>query len=401
MLMIRSAIKYIALVIIALLSQAALAQQAVVNDVKKSLNQLKMTTTDYSNAIKKLKPALTHEQTATRAETWFVAAKADIGLYNKWVDASRVGKQPNLPVMNHALIDAYSHWEHALSLDTTWLVDKHGEPVLNKKTGARRYKTKYSKEIAGQLAANAPLLYNAGNQLFNLRDWQGAYDAWRYYCRYIAPGDTLVPAVRYYQAIALWQQQQYGAAASHFAMARRGGYRHIEAYDYALSCLEAVNDTLGIVALAREAYSTFGTAQPRYLRIIINDHIKRREYVQVEAMIDSALSRDSLDAELLVAKGFIVERRDNIDAAFRYYERALAAHPDNRRAIVNVGRYYYNKATTRNRRDDIALDYYRKALPLFEQAYRMNSTSQRVRAALRDIYYQLGMASELEAIERD
>ncbi len=388
------------LTIFSLTVGASWAQQAVVNDVKKTLNQLKTTTTDYSNAIKKLQPALTDEKTANRAETWYILAKANLGLYNKWEDSQRVGRQPDLSTMNHALINAYAAWEHALSLDTLWLTDGQGAPLLNKKTGKQRYKTKYSGEIRSALISNADRLYGAGNQLFNLRDGKGALDAWEYYCRYHGAADSLTASVRYYQAIALWQQQDYAAAARHFATARELGYRHVEAYDYALTCLEATGDTTAIVKLAHEAYEEFGTAQPRYLRIIINDCVKHSDFDRAHALIDAALARDSLDVEMLVAKGYVVERQHGVDAAIPCYERALEVNPDNLRALVSVGRYYYNKATASRRQDAMTRELYKRALPLLEKVYAGRPETRGVRAALKDIYYRLGMAERLDALER-
>lgn len=385
----------------AVVAVAALGQKAVVNDVKKAVNQLKTSATDYTNAINKLKPALTHEQTADRSETWLINAKIHIGLHDRLGDAARVGKKVDVAKMEHALVDAYSSLDHCMSIDTTWLKDDNGLPILNKKTGQPRFKTKHSREATRLINEYLPQIYTAGNRLFNLGDWQGAYDAWQHYCRHTVASDTIVPSIRYYQAISLWHQQDYKAASALFAAARQAGYKKADAYDYALSCLEAIGDTAAIVNLAHEAFAALGTTRPRYLRIIINDCIATGKFEDANRLLDTAIANDSTNAELLNSKGFIIERQHDINAALPYYQRALACAPDNHIAQLNMGRYYYNQAVKqRFHNTQASLDLYRQAMPLLENAYEHNRNSRSVREALRDIYYRLGLADRLTAIEQ-
>lgn len=383
------------------MAAASSAQVAVVNDVKKSINQLKTSAADYTNAINKLKPALEHEQTGTRAQTWLVNAKAHLGLYERLGDAARVGKKVNVSQMEHALVDGCFSLERCLSLDTTWLTDKNGQPALNSKTGLPRFKTKHSAEALRLLTGNLPRLYSAGNRLFNLGDWQGACDAWQIYSRHTGAGDTLMPSIRYYQAIARWHQQDYAAAAALFEQARRLGYNNPDAFDYAMACLEATADSTAIITLAHEAFETLGTTRPRYLRIIINDCIRRGDFDRANRLLDTALATDSTNVELLNAKGIILERQMGSDSALPYFTRAINADPDNHLALFNMGRYYYNRATELRLHDSQASrDLYQQAMPLLERAYEQNPDSPTVRNALRDIYYRLGLASRLTDIEQ-
>ena len=72
-----------------------------------------------------------------------------------------------------------------------------------------------------------------------------------------------------------------------------------------------------------------------------------------------------------------------------------------------MGRYFYNKAmeTRQNSRlygkrlADLVNPIYREALPYFEKSYAINPNNRELVNALRDIYYKLGEADKLQAIE--
>ena len=72
-----------------------------------------------------------------------------------------------------------------------------------------------------------------------------------------------------------------------------------------------------------------------------------------------------------------------------------------------MGRYFYNKAqeTRQNSRlygkklAELVNPMYREALPYLEKSYEINPKNPDLINALRDIYYKLGEADKLQAIE--
>ena len=72
-----------------------------------------------------------------------------------------------------------------------------------------------------------------------------------------------------------------------------------------------------------------------------------------------------------------------------------------------MGRYFYNKAmeTRQNSRlygkklAALVNPIYREALPYLEKSYAINPDNDELINALRDIYYKLGEAEKLQAIE--
>ena len=398
-----------------LLAINADAQHSLVDHAKKDISGLTMTVDSYNKAFNKFKPALTNDETRNRAETWALANRIMIELYDKYMDNKRVGKNVDAKAMGHTLIDAYDYSINALKLDTIHVLDNKGNQVIDKKTKRPQVKTKFSKEVVNRLVEHHDGYRLAGSELYNIKDWDGAYKAWEYYClmaartddpRWIKPDSTLAE-VRYYQGIAAWQRGDTIDAVRLFSMARHMGDDRKEAYDYALICLSDMGNEAEVVRLAWEAFNKFGTSDPQYIRILINDFIIREDYSGANDLIDEAMEVNPDDDELLNLKGLVVESKENIYEAFPYYQRCIELNDSNASGLFNVGRYFYNKAmeTRLNSRlygkklSDLVNPIYREALPYLERSYAINPHNEDLRNALRDIYYKLGEADKLQEIE--
>ncbi|MBO4803173.1 MAG: tetratricopeptide repeat protein [Muribaculaceae bacterium] len=398
-----------------LLAINADAQHSLVDQAKKDISGLTMTVDSYNKAFNKFKPALTNDETRNRAETWALANRIMIELYDKYMDNKRVGKNVDAKAMGHTLIDAYDYSINALKLDTIHVLDNKGNQVIDKKTKRPQVKTKFSKEVVNRLVEHHDGYRLAGSELYNIKDWDGAYKAWEYYClmaartddpRWIKPDSTLAE-VRYYQGIAAWQRGDTIDAVRLFSMARHMGDDRKEAYDYALICLSDMGNEAEVVRLAWEAFNKFGTSDPQYIRILINDFIIREDYSGANDLIDEAMEVNPDDDELLNLKGLVVESKENIYEAFPYYQRCIELNDSNASGLFNVGRYFYNKAmeTRLNSRlygkklSDLVNPIYREALPYLERSYAINPHNEDLRNALRDIYYKLGEADKLQEIE--
>lgn len=394
---------------------SVVAQHLLVDQAKKDLSGLTMTVDSYNKAFNKLKPALTNEETRNRAETWAIANRIKIELYDKYMDNRRVGKKIDIRAMGHALIDAYDYSLIALKLDTIHILDKKGKPVIDKKTKRPRVKTKFSKDIVNRLVEHHDDYRIAGSELYNVKDWDGAYQVWDYYCqmasrtddpRWIKP-DSIVAEARYYQGIAAWQKGDTIDAVRLFSIARHAGYNRKEAYDYALVCLSDLGNETEVVKLAWEAFIKFGTSDPQYIRILINDFIQREDYSGANDLIDEAMEANPRDDELLNLKGLVVESKEDIYEAFPYYQHCIELNDSNANGLFNVGRYFYNKAQETRQKSslygkklaNLVNPIYREALPYLEKSYAINPHNTELVNALRDIYYKLGEADKLQAIE--
>ncbi len=409
--------KRITIIFVAVLAMAftANAQNSNVDEAKKVISGLSLTVDSYNKAFNKLKPALTNDETRNKAETWALANRIKIEQYDKYMDNRRVGKKIDVKAMGHTLLDAYDYSLIALKLDTIHVLDNKGQPVIDKKTKRPKVRTKYSKEVVNRLVDHHDSYRMAGSELYNIKDWEGAYQAWDDYCllaartddpRWVKP-DSVLAEVRYYQGIAAWQKGDTIDAVRLFSMARHLGDDRKEAYDYALVCLSDLGNEAEVVKLAWEAFVKFGTRDPQYIRILINDFINREDYSGANDLIDDALEASPDDDELLNLKGLVVESKEDIYEAFPYYQRCIELNDSNASGLFNVGRFFYNKAmeTRQNSRlygkklADLVNPIYREALPYLEKSYAINPRNEEVKNALRDIYYKLGEAEKLQAIE--
>ena len=409
--------KKIAIILITVVAVAfhVTAQHQLLAQAKKDISGLTMTVDSYNKAFNKFKPALTNDETRNRAETWALANRIKIELYDKYMDNRRVGKNIDVKAMGHSLIDAYDYSINALHLDTIHVLDKKGQPVIDKKTKRPKVRTKYSKDVVNRLVEHHDNYRIAGSELYNVKDWDGAYKAWDYYCQMAArtddprwaKADTVVAEVRYYQGIAAWQMTDTIDAVRLFSIARHSGYNHKEAYDYALVCLSDLGNEEEVVKLAWEAFLKFGTSDPQYIRILINSYLSREDFSGANDLLDDALEANPNDDELLNLKGLVIESKESIYEAFPYYQRCIELNDSNASGLFNVGRYFYNKAmeTRQNSRlygkklADLVNPIYREALPYLEKSYAINPNNPELVNALRDIYYKLGEADKLQSIE--
>ena len=391
------------------------AQNSLVAEAKKAISGLSLTVDSYNKAFNKLKPALTNDETRNKAETWALANRIKIEQYDKYMDKRRVGKKIDVKAMGHTLLDAYDYSLIALKLDTIHVLDNKGQPVIDKKTKRPKVRTKYSKDVVNRLVDHHDSYRMAGSELYNIKDWDGAYQAWNDYCllaartddpRWVKP-DSVLAEVRYYQGIAAWQKGDTIDAVRLFSMARHLGDDRKEAYDYALVCLSDLGNEAEVVKLAWEAFVKFGTSDPQYIRILINDFINREDYSGANDLIDDALEASPDDDELLNLKGLVVESKEDIYEAFPYYQRCIELNDSNASGLFNVGRFFYNKAMETRQNShlygkklaDLVNPIYREALPYLEKSYAINPRNEEVKNALRDIYYKLGEAEKLQAIE--
>ncbi len=397
------------------MAMGAAGQQIRINEAKKAISGLTMTVDSYNRAFNKLQPALTDDETRNRAETWALANRIKLELYDKYMDNRRVGKKIDLKTMGHTLIDAYDYGVIALKLDTIHVLDKKGQPVIDKKTKRPKVKTKYSKDIVNRLLEHHDNYRIVGSELYNVKDWNGAYKAWDYYCqmaartddpRWIKP-DSIVAEVRYYQGIAAWQKADTIDAVRLFSIARHSGYDHKEAYDYALVCLSDLGNEKEVINLAWDAYIKFGTSDPQYIRILINSFLAREDFSGANDLIDEALAANPNDDELYNLKGLVVENYDDIYKAFPFYQRCIELNDSNASGLFNVGRFFYNKAQETRQHSRLygkklaaqVNPMYREALPYLEKSYAINPRNKELVNALRDIYYKLGEADKLQSIE--
>lgn len=410
------------LTLCAIVSLGAFAQQATVKDVEKAIGGLNPDVNTLVDAANKIKSALTNAETKDDAKTWYVAGKANFAIYDKQQTAMMMKQPIDTALMGGSVVEGYKYFMAALPLDSVKQLEKDGSYKLEK-DGSIKVKTKYSKEIVNTLVTRHEDFNRAGGLLYDSKRYKEAAEAWGIYSSLPYSGlaerskfvvaDTVLGMTAYYQGIALWQAGNVNDAVGAFANARKLGYKHKEAYDYALSCAAQAKDNVAIVAIAEEAYKEFGGKDIQYLNVLINDKLSKEEFDDAETLINDALKVDANNAELLNLKGLIVENKGNEDAALDEFKKAIEIDNTLAQGYFNAGRIVMKKVVaqqkameTMNRSDyakakeEVLIPLLKEALPYMERAYQLDDTNANAKRILSNIYYQLGDEEALQALDK-
>ena len=410
------------LTLCAIVSLGAFAQQATVKDVEKAIGGLNPDVNTLVDAANKIKSALTNAETKDDAKTWYVAGKANFAIYDKQQTAMMMKQPIDTALMGGSVVEGYKYFMAALPLDSVKQLEKDGSYKLEK-DGSIKVKTKYSTEIVNTLVTRHEDFNRAGGLLYDSKRYKEAAEAWGIYSSLPYSGlaerskfvvaDTILGMTAYYQGIALWQAGNVNDAVGAFANARKLGYKHKEAYDYALSCAAQAKDNVAIVAIAEEAYKEFGGKDIQYLNVLINDKLSKEEFDDAETLINDALKVDANNAELLNLKGLIVENKGNEDAALDEFKKAIEIDNTLAQGYFNAGRIVMKKVVaqqkameTMNRSDyakakeEVLIPLLKEALPYKQRAYQLDDTNANAKRILSNIYYQLGDEEALQALDK-
>ena len=401
-------------------SGMAVAQKGVVDAAEK---EIKGFTPNFVNARNNLKPALTNPETKDDARTWFIAGKTEFGYYDQLLGKKQLKQPVNDIEMGNALLDGYNYFMTALPLDSVKEKDKNGNVKLEK-DGRPKVKTKYSKDIIGLIAGHFNDFTNVASSFYDAKEYNKAYDAWEIFTTLpknnmlgkLTPevADTIIGQIQFFQGIAAWQGGDLKKAVNAFAKARKSGYVKKEAFDYALSFYAGLGDNDGIIAVAKEAFPIFGSEDPQYISIMINDMINNQKFDEATALLDKAIEANPNNAEFYDVKGTLYENKGDMDSAIKFFKQAIEINPEYSKAQFNVGRYYYNLAVKKNEALDKNLSaqafqkvfenelkpLYLQALPHIEKAYKLDSENSEIKHALRNLYYLLGDEQKLNEIEK-
>ena len=380
---------------------SALAQPRLVNEVKKEISAMTLSVDNYKNSLKKINKALENEETKDKAETWWIAGKIQYSIYDKMMANKAVGDKINSTDAGLALIDGYDKLQVALKKDTIEIYDKKGKPVLNKKTGKIKVKTKYSQEIQNKIVDHLVDYSAVAGDFYLAGDWNNAYKAWDIYCntakspwaikKKVNEPDSIIGYNRFFQGLAAYQNKEYNKAVEQLANARNHGYRKKALYDTWIDALIKQQDTIYLVSVAHEAHDMLGAKDPRYVRILINHYLKAKDYSEANALLDEVIKSDSTVAEYYDLKGRLAETQEGIDAALPFYKKAVDLNPDFGMALFNLGNALYNKAIINNdHRSNDALKLYDEALPYLEKAHKLMPHNENVKKVLSRIYYVTG-----------
>lgn len=395
------------------------AQKRTVEEVKKSIGDLSADLKAFKSAQTKLKPALTNEATKDLAETWWIAARIEFGIYDKNRVNKSVGNTFDVKEMGKALVNGFDYCQKALKLDSVPETNRDGSPKIDKITQKQKIKTKFSKDIWNKMIGYVVDYAAAGADLYKAKEMENAYKLWGIYydlvqtpqhvVKHKVDPDSVIGEMRYFQAMAATQIKKLPEAHSLFVQARGLGIVKKGAFDHDINVLHILGDTASMVKVAREAYKLYGHQDVQYMRIMINDCISQGDMKEAEVMLDQAILMDSLNANYFTIKGHIIESQSSIMEASPFYLRAVELAPEVYQTNFDAGRCFYLEALQyiQDNPKKSSSKLIKEVNPVFdraknylEKAIQINHNSVDTRSILRDIYYRLNDGEKLDKLER-
>lgn len=395
----------------AMTAVGAMAQESVVKEAERAMKK----EPNFDAVLKIITPAFSDPTTQNQAATYFIPGMAAYKQFDNMFAMQQLGKlnDNDKPAKARLLLKGYEYMSKALPLDSVAEVDKKGNTKI---------KTKYSKDIIGQIGGHYTDLYSAGIDLYNADDKQGAYDLWNLYTTVIPsnpafagkiqlPADTVMAEVAYNQALAAWQIDKYDDALASFLKAKELGYNNKNIYDYAIGVASQAGKDDVVLALCNEALPLYGKEDPKYIGLIINDYIKNNKSKEALTVVDQAIANDPNNAQYYVIKGVLYEQEGVEGDPMPMYKKAIELDPTNSQATfryaylqLEKAREIYNNAPAGGAEfkrvfDEEFTPVMNEAVKYFEKTYELDDENIDALRGLEEGYYLLNDEANMQRVQ--
>lgn len=384
------------------------AQTSVLKEAEQAMKGGK----DAAAVMTIITPAFTNPETAQLAQTYYIPGKASFKDYDNLLGLKQFGKTKDGDdvKMGKLLIQGYDMYVKALPLDS----------VPNEKG---KVKPKYSKDIVSTIAVHFTDFTNAGADLYNAKDYDGAYRAWGIFNEIpqnpsfrekltSVPADTILGEIAFNQALAAWQGNHLEDALKAFLFAKSKGYSKKQLYDYAIAVADGAKNSEALLALSEEAFGLYGDQDPMYLGQMVNYYLQNKNFDKAFEIINGAIAKDPNNAQYYNIQGVLYENVDKRPEAIAAYKKATELDPENANALYNYGRqlcesaYALNDAAPTSQREYEAykaekiVPLFQQAVDILEKAYTVNPDNTDVLKYLENVYYNLGDEAKLNDVRK-
>ncbi len=392
------------------LALAVCATAGAQTSVLKEAEQAMKSGQEAAKVVTIVTPAFTNPETSGLAQTYFIPGKASYNEYDKLLGLKQFGKTKHEDEIKMAklLIQGYDMYMKALPLDS----------VPNEKG---KIKPKYSKEIVSTIGGHFTDYTNAGADLYNEKDYDGAYRAWAIFNEIpqnpifklsSVPNDTILGEIAFNQALAAWQGNHFEDALNAFMFAKSKGYNKKQLYDYAIAVADGAKNKEAVLEISKEALALYGDQDPMYMGQIVNYYLQNKDFDKAFETINQAIAKEPNNAQYYNIQGVLYENVEKRPEAMEAYKKATELDPNNANALYNYGRqlcetaYALNDAAPTSQQE---YDTYRaeKLVPLFEQAaeileraYTANPDNSDVLKYLENVYYNLNDEAKLNDVRK-
>ena len=383
------------------------AQKANVSKAKsKAISE----TPDFNEARQLITPALEDESTKDDANTWYVAGLIGYN-ENNALDKQAYAAQtdPDMKVKENIVMESYNYFLKADQLDQ----------MPNEKGKVKpRFRRDIKKMIKDYYDYN---LIAIGAGLFDKREFQDSYKVFNTYLAIpdlplmenSIQKDSTYSMIKYYAALAATNSDMSNEAIKLYEDLKDDNYETIAVYQLLTEEYGKAKDTVNMEKTLAEGAKLF-PKEPWFLQKLINTYIEKEEYDKALNYISTAIQQEPNSAEYRFVEGGLKESLGNTDGAIESFQKAIELNPTMAGAYAELGRIHYNKAIEINdaadkikdinqmkKEQEKAMAEFKRALPYYEQARKLEPEQNRHKALLRTLYYRLKMDKEYEAISKE
>jgi len=375
-------------------------------NVSAAKSELKSTPPNYAEARAQIKGALTDEETANDAETWYTAGLIESKQFDDQKALEILGKKPNDSVMYSALQNMLPYFLKAVDLDQL--------PNAKGKVSPR-----FTKDIRANVRANRPYYVNAGLSAYEKKDYKQAYEDFKLYGDIpamdlfkgekwdIAKNDTVEQQIRYYAGLAASLIPDHQAALVMLNEIKDNGYventifKETDIYQRLSYEYKQTGDTATFEKIIKEGFAKF-PGDEFYVSNLINMSINSGNFSEAIDYLDKALEQHPEDAQLYDVLGQVYEADKNTDDALKNMKKASELDPNNIDFLSHIGRVYFNLGVEQRKTadeisdvaksreaSDQALDYFKQSMPFWEKVFQLDEKNKGAIFALRSVYYNL------------
>ena len=397
--------KTLILAALVLISAGCFAQKNPL--VKKAKSYMMAETPDFSAARASIAEALEAEPTA---EAYYWAGMIGYQEMTQENYNQMMGKGANQAKAGAAVEESYQYWLKADELAQVLVLNKKGVEVPTDP----KMRGNVSKKMLEYYKQQELVKY--GIYLNEQKDYAGAYEAFKMHIdipelpmmqdpklQKDMPRDTIYEQYKYYAAIFAVQSEMHPEAIALLSEMKDGQYEAISVNQFLYQEYVALKDTAMFVKTLQDAIVRF-PAEPWFLQNLINFYIFSGQEQTAVDYLAQAIEREPNVAQYHHIKGNLDENLGNYDAALKDFDAALAIDPTLADAMAGKGRVYYNQAVKLNEEAALISDnkaykkaleemneVFRKSLPFFEEAHKMDPTDRTYMQILKGLYYRFNM----------
>lgn len=365
---------------------------------------------DFNAAEAKIKEAILNDETKNQAKTWYTAGT----IFTKHYEAERNKKlmkqKVDEPAMYSSLYEAYNYWLKCLELDK--LPDEKG-----------RVKPKYDKEVKAKIKESINDFINAGAYYYDQKDYTTAYKYFSVYAKVPevedlkelnVAADPNYKMIPYYSCLAALNSGNNKLAIEALESAKKTDYERYKIYYFLCETYKKDGQTEKYKETMKEAYALYSDSL-YFLGNLVNDYIAAKDYENAIIFLKQGLERKK-QLNLYIALGEVLQAANKPEAEIKAtFEDALKLDPNYAQAHFYLGRLKFNKAVEMNeeaskipmkevKKYNLAKEKikatFREALPYFQKAIELKPNSLEYMTPLRNVYYQLNMSKEYDAIDK-